>query len=189
MFKDIIIIDNIFPEPDDVVNFAMQQVYNKNPNVDFDPKKGSCWRGLRTDSLSFIDNKRHHEYTKHIIESIIHSDKQIPNTIEWKYEYDCDLVFHKLQVSDSQQQSWIHSDSSVYAGVIYLSRDPPLFSGTLIKKDKEEILVQNVFNRLVLYRADYKHTPLSGFGEGENSRLTISLFFRKINVSMVWRGK
>ena len=101
---------------------------------------------------------------------------------------------------------WIHADDSVtdWAGVLYLTPDAPLSSGTGLFKFKdgtrfaiektdqteqakdgrnmdawEQIdSVGNVFNRLILFNAQHWHGGLGYFGDSiENSRLFQLFFF------------
>lgn len=110
-----------------------------------------------------------------------------------------------FQYTTAADDSWIHYDTTVWAGVIYLTPDAPLESGTAIYRNKESkihsldrdkpasdyagenkmsdwepiIQVSNIFNRLVIYRGEYYHrSMLPGFGDNQfNGRLFQTFFF------------
>ncbi len=111
-----------------------------------------------------------------------------------------------FQYSMATDDDWIHADDSVtdWAGVLYLTPDAPLSSGTGLFKFKdgtrfaiektdqteqakdgrnmdawEQIdSVGNVFNRLILFNAQHWHGGLGYFGDSiENSRLFQLFFF------------
>jgi hypothetical protein len=183
MFKDIIVIDNIFDDPDSEVEYIMQQEFLPNTSL---PGKGPAWKGLRTNSLHTFNTDKHHEYFKHILEKIIHHDKAMSNDFTWSYQYKGSIVFHKLMECNKFERSWIHTDThNIYAGVIYLTKNPPLFSGTLIEKRHETVFVENKYNRLVFYRSDYLHSALSGFGDESCPRLTISFFLNEFTMTVL----
>ena len=113
-----------------------------------------------------------------------------------------------FQYTTSRDRSWIHIDGyNNWAGVLYLTPDAPLSSGTsfyqfydgtmcksdrdLLKNNKEidrwsqdltkwkEIdKVGNVFNRLILFNSNRYHMSRDYFGDTkENSRLFQVFFF------------
>ena len=113
-----------------------------------------------------------------------------------------------FQFTTSRDRSWIHIDGfNNWAGVLYLTPDAPLSSGTAfyefydgtqcardmeILKNKEEIdkysqdltkwkkvdQVGNVFNRLILFNANRFHMSMDYFGDSkENGRLFQVFFF------------
>jgi hypothetical protein len=100
-------------------------------------------------------------------------------------------IHHHYKQGDVDARGW--------SGVIYLTPDAPASSGTSIWRDKETgrciaplggtfrhdmggfekvLLVENRFNRLVLFRENVLHRGEHGFGESRNARLTQSFFFR-----------
>jgi len=118
-----------------------------------------------------------------------------------------------FQYTTCMDRSWIHVDSVFnWAGVVYLTPNAPLSSGTGIFRNKrlgimeapklqngerdEDLLYEiygesgdmtkwdlvdrigNVYNRLVLYRADLFHSSLDYFGnDKESGRLFQTFFF------------
>jgi hypothetical protein len=110
--------------------------------------------------------------------------------IKYSFEWNGNATFHILDQSQIFNKNWFHVDASAYAGVIYLNKNPQSNSGTIITHDGNEQIVDNVFNRLVLYRSDQRHAPQSGFGSYDDinsSRLTLNLFFRKIKIQAEYK--
>jgi hypothetical protein len=107
-------------------------------------------------------------------------------------------IHHHYKPGDVDARGW--------SGVIYLSPDAPPSAGTSIWRDRttgkcvaplggtfrhdtdsfeQVLLVENRFNRLVLFRENVLHRGEHGFGKGETARLTQSFFFRTVRQSAV----
>ena len=73
-----------------------------------------------------------------------------------------------------------HTDTSMMAGLIYLSPNPPEGTGTSIldAESNKIINIENVYNRLISYPSYMVHGPTDLFGDGtkENSRMTFTFF-------------
>lgn len=90
-----------------------------------------------------------------------------------------------FQLCYEDAKTWVHKDQADWAGVLYLTPNAPLESGTgLYREDGQggyELVTAlgNVYNRLVLYRGDQFHSSmLPGFGTTpETGRLTQVFFF------------
>ena len=147
--------------------------------------------GVRTDITKGSDNKA----TKLLFEYLIGE-----KITWWPEEYNT-----AFQYTTAKDESWIHYDTTHWAGVIYLTPDAPLDSGTAIYRNKESkihtldrknpksdypgennmedwepiVQVSNIFNRLVIYRGEYYHrSMLPGFGDNQfNGRLFQTFFF------------
>jgi len=175
MLQDIIVIDDFFKDPDSIMEFANQQVFVEN---DFEKTK-SYWQGLRTKELHSIDIHRTNKITNEFFDRIFINQYKL--TYKWKALF----CFHRLSSLEKFNYKWIHTDSSsVYAGVVYLSKNPVENSGTFIIKNNKVIPIENIYNRLLLYKSNYIHSPMSGFGEDENSRLTLTMFINAISIEL-----
>jgi hypothetical protein len=115
-----------------------------------------------------------------------------------------------FQYTTEDCHTWVHHDATMWAGVCYLSPDPPENSGTTLyscrdskifyheeglddynqlvgytddlSKWKPEITVENKYNRLILYNgACYHRSTTAGFGTDlESSRLFQVFFFNTV---------
>ena len=99
-------------------------------------------------------------------------------------------IHHHYKEGDASPRGW--------SGLVYLSPDPPAGTGTSLWRDKgtgkcvagngvnaskdyerfERIhTVENVYNRLVLFRENVLHRAECGFGQDKDARLTQTFFF------------
>lgn len=105
----IIIIDNFYKDPDAIREMALKQEFNIKGN----------YPGGRTKSFATEEMKRRFEII-------------IGKTITyWPEQYN-----GSFQYTTSQNSSWIHRDMTDYSGLIFLSKQPPPNSGTVIYKHK-----------------------------------------------------
>lgn len=82
----------------------------------------------------------------------------------------------EIDVSDEASK---HVDTSDFAGVIYLTPNPPKNTGTILYNDKENIksIYENKYNRLIAYNSKILHAPQKCFGDNiNNARMTITFF-------------
>ena len=173
-----LIIDDFLDDPDHIRNFLI------NNKVAFEIK--GHYPGKRTTPVDDIS------YQNMIIEKL---HKVLPFKIKMK-----PLSF-AFQLCLSDEKTWVHVDPSDWTGVLYLTPNAPVESGTLLfKADDESMMkirseekhqldiditagISNVYNRLVLLRGkDIPHrSNLAGFGDClENGRLTQVFFFDEV---------
>ena len=183
METNIIVFDDFYTNVDQVRDHALQQnfyIYGNYPGVRTDPEP-----------------QNQHTYLKEFFESIL--NKEI---VYWPTEYNT-----AYQYTTEEDTTWVHHDDTRWAGVLYLTPDAPIKSGTSFyrhaktkvsiwtadsevdynKSDEatnldnwEQInFVGNVYNRLVLYNGfSYHRSLLPGFGKTkEDGRLFQTFFF------------
>jgi hypothetical protein len=181
METNLIVIDNFYSNVDEVRKFALTQDFYVVGN----------YPGARTDC--FLNQE-----TRKTIEDVLfpYSGK----VIDW---FDRPNGYSgSFQITTEKNKSWVHSDYiNNWAGILYLTPNAPLSSGTAFFKSKidESFLgksndfqdevwsdmskwekvtdVGNVYNRLILFRSMQWHTALNYFGSDiYNGRLT-QVFF------------
>ena len=195
-----LIVDDFFPDPDKIVEFAEQQ--------EFYPNDGR-WPGTRTAPLHELDN-----HLFNYISTKIHS--LFYDRIE---QYFMEIKFQKITPFHEDQyhpknRGWIHKDKEVYfGGIIYLNKNPDddtgtslyretkgysyndgyttskekLYKGHYVSEEQycndfeslnsqytETVNVKNVYNRLLMFNSKQYH-GVQTFGKTQD-RLTISLF-------------
>ena len=163
--------DDFFENPNLIRECALAQTY-REPDAD------ENWLGLRTEDLDIeIGGINIEKYIK---------DK-VKNWLPDLPDFDLTLVFHLLperargSMGDEFDYLQSHTDSEVvqFAGVVYLTPNPPVNSGTSFFLDVNTKLgeVENVYNRFIFYPADIIHSPTNPFGEtNEDSRLALTFF-------------
>jgi len=118
MINDILCIDNVFDEPQKIIELAKKQEYyscEENPTL---KNTKISYKGKRTKQLfEVLDDNEYYDLTSKIIKKIF---KDVPRMVV-KLQPIC--LFHCLTESDIPDNSWYHRDTSLYSGVIYLSEN------------------------------------------------------------------
>ncbi len=189
----LIIIDNFYNNAVDTRNYILTQEFSVRGN----------YPGQRTISYA-------NEHLKETIQKYVEpfggkiTDFPIPK----EDGSDTSKIYNgSFQYTTSRDRSWIHIDGhNNWAGVLYLTPEAPLSSGTTFYKfydgttckrdmelleNKEEIdkcsqdltkwekvdQVGNVFNRLILFNADRFHMSMDYFGNTKENGRLIQVFF------------
>ena len=181
MRQNIIVVDDFYNNPDEVREFALSQPFDVTGN----------YPGARTKNF-FNDS------TKQTIQKLL--PENVVNWLDGQEEYTGDY-----QITSGYHSSWIHNDAyNNWTGVLYLTPNAPTSGGTGFFRSKIDgsltgtnhdslpdsvwsdvskwdkvAEVGNIYNRIVLFRADQWLTSLDYFGSGpEDGRLT-QVFFIK----------
>jgi hypothetical protein len=189
--KSIIVVDNFYNNPDEIRNFAIN-------NLEY--KESGYHKGKRSTERFILKG------TKEIFENIL--GKQIFN---WNKESYANGIF---QFCTKNDPIVYHTDSQNYAGIIFLSPDAPVSTGTATYKSKitgvskiddtnysEELYkktfsgygdninfydnssyelvdkIGNVYNRLLLFDSKYIHAATEYYGNDINNSRFFQLFF------------
>lgn len=173
-----VIIDNFLDKPDLVRDSVMQIAFDRFGQ----------YPGLRSDRADYD----YEHYVQQKIEAMLNKKIQ---------EFTSDSFAFQLCLEGDQ--TWIHMDHDCeWAGVLYLTPDAPIAAGTGIFRhsvskiykgpsehastndDEWELItmIGNVYNRLVLYKANLYHRSLiAGFGSSKDTgRLTQVFFFNLV---------
>ena len=189
----LIVIDNFYNNALDTRNYILTQEFSVRGN----------YPGQRTISYA-------NEHLKETIQKYVEpfGGKIIEFPIPKEDGSDTSKIYNgSFQYTTSRDRSWIHIDGhNNWAGVLYLTPEAPLSSGTtfykfcdgtMCKRDmellenKEEIdrcsqdltkwekvdQVGNVFNRLILFNADRFHMSMDYFGDTKQNGRLIQVFF------------
>lgn len=202
----ITIIDDFYPDPEEIRNFALQQ--------EFELGDGG-WPGKRTRELIELDRHLYDYFAKTLL------------NVFYPAEFECNInletSFQLIEARNSNQyhsknRGWLHHDSVIFGGVVYLTKNPEPNTGTSIYKPKkgyckheklwietktsdyknklkisdeeyenimnhqyslfdETVTVENVYNRCVLFGGNVIHGAKTfGTRIGKDARLT-QVFF------------
>ena len=162
MEHQIYVVDDFLDNPDVVRNSALQ--------IDF--KTTGTFPGVRSDAADL-------SYQEMIGDKL---DRIFGNMLEYgPVQFRKNMDCFSFQLCLENEKTWIHKDKSQWAGVLYLTPNAPIDSGTGIFDKHENLItmVGNVYNRMVLYRGDLLHRSIvPGFGDTpETGRLTQVFFF------------
>jgi hypothetical protein len=181
MIQDILCVSNVFENPEEIIDLAKKQRFyscEENPSI---KNTNIKYKGERTLQLhGVLREEDYFSLTEKIVKKIFQ------HTPSAKVTLQPICLFHHLTENDIPDKNWLHRDTSLYSGVIYLNKtfiDKFNNHGTKIIKNGEEINIKNEFNKLVLYRGDYLHSANFGFGDYlDNSRLTLNFFINEISI-------
>jgi len=199
-----IIVDNFFPNPDEVVKFAKMQTFHPNDGT---------YPGKRTYNIVELD-KDLYEFIFRKINNIFYCE----TNYRWVGNCYFQLIepFTKNQY-DAKNIGWVHYDTNYqFGGIIYLNKNPEKDTGTVLYKEKcgfsnitneklklkfdhytgesvddeeyenalqnvnskfeETVVVSNVYNRMLLFGSNVPHA-VQTYGNLQD-RLTIAFFCR-----------
>ena len=122
----VTIIENFYENPDAIRKFALAQEYtfcHERTNLEY------VYPGSRTKDLFDLDSNLHAEICKKLI-SVFHNTEH--DYMRWA------LSTNFQSVTEEYSQGVIHTDqNTIFAGVLYLSPDAPLNSGTSLFKQSK----------------------------------------------------
>ncbi len=122
----VTIIENFYENPDAIRKFALEQKYtfcHERKNLEY------VYPGSRTKDIFDLDKSLHEKIVKKLI-SVFHNAEH--DVMRWA------LSTNFQSVTEEYKTGVIHTDqNTVFAGVLYLTPDAPLSSGTsLFRKSK-----------------------------------------------------
>jgi len=122
-----IVLDNFFPDPDKIVDYALNQ--------QFYPDKNGTWPGKRTNPLHELDKNLFNSICNKILKILSLS---LDNCNYWEF----DMMFQLIEPYGESKYGlkncgWVHCDHpAVFAGIIYLNKNPEKDTGTIIYSEK-----------------------------------------------------
>lgn len=189
----LIVIDNFYNNAQETRDFILTQEFSVKGN----------YPGMRTKSFATTEIK---EVIQQYIEPFGGKITDFP--IPKEDGSDIEEIYNgSFQYTTSRDRSWIHIDGhNNWAGVVYLTPDAPLTSGTAfyqmydgtsctrdmnILNNKEETdkwsqdltkwkktdEVANVFNRLILFNSNRFHMSQDYFGDTKDNGRLFQVFF------------
>jgi hypothetical protein len=165
----LLIQDNFFNFPEYLVMMSKKLDYQKEEKI----------YGLRTKCLSLI-NKNVYDFC---CKKIITSFTGIKN-----FEFQAHAHLHFHTKSDENDIYYAngkeHLDPCLFTGMVYLSKNPPTGTGTIMYDNdlENDIVIENKFNRAIIFDSNKTfHSAGKFFGNSlETSRLTLVCFVEKI---------
>ena len=166
----MLVIDNFFNNPDLIRNIALEQKFYSKDNH---PENIGSFPGMRTNYINTFD--------ENLYNSLVQSEINFVGKLEdlgkyseyWtKFSFSYTTKGIGLQKHRDFSEGW-GGFKSFYGGIIYLNPEPPANSGTIV----EDEVIDNVYNRYVMYNATCLHGLQDSFGETrENARLVLTHF-------------
>lgn len=174
---NLIVLDNFLPYPNIVRHWALKQEFFDCEQMTKKVGKPNTWPGLRTIGINELDIG----FANDVLSKMSYLAQYhfgVPRNIHIR------SAFQLTRKDDGN--SWIHRDDDVdVACLLYLTPNAPFSSGTnLYSEPPHEVTdnIGNVYNRLVMYRANIYHKSNEYFGDNlENGRLTLVSFIKVEN--------
>jgi hypothetical protein len=163
-FKTLI-FDDFLPNPDELVEIANSQTYIQSVGR---------FPGRRTTELSVICNQIH----TMMLEELLKKSKELTGlSLTAYFQKIPNLSFDESYLS-IENSGWIHTDDSVYSGVLYLNKDSENYGGTSLyeplKLTKNPDIDINKFKK-----QHYANTGELNIEEYRDSKLRYSELFEK----------
>jgi hypothetical protein len=183
MFNQFIVLDNAINDPDLLVEWAKNQCYYSSSSErllglkeihDTNTPYGH-WRGHRSQALHELDLALFEDTFDRLFYKIF-------SNYQLKFHYQVNAYMHFSPGYIQYDHYWWHTDpSAAMAGVIYLTSTPEPDSGTILRLDNDDYVIENRYNRLVMYNSEILHRPQRCFGTTvDNSRLTLTFFVNRL---------
>ena len=177
--NNYIIIDNFLNDPEDTRNRGLILPFWKKEDHPFPESLGALGEGgYRTEYLHTLDTELYKEVDSKLVcaINILTNFRANLNNTDTHYSYQYTDRSFKLPFwhRDNDPSPGM---SDTIAGVVYLNPNPPRNSGTILKIDGKKKVIENKFNRLVLYNGLIPHTLQRSFGRTKHdSRLILNTF-------------
>lgn len=159
----MITIDNFLTDPDRIREESLEESYTKaEPN-------SPGWKGFRC----LHTNMPGDELMELVRDKLNELDSKFINSF---------LRCYLHYTLNEDMSTTIHTDGIFdYAGVLYLTPNPPPNSGTVFYDDNDVEIdyVENVYNRLTIYPSNIRHSIKESFGDTKiNGRLVYTVFLK-----------
>lgn len=138
-----LIVDNFYDVPDVIREYALKQRFYKRVGE---------YPGVRCDRISDLNRPLFEFFADRLIRSCF-------NVVPKKIEYD---IITNFQLIDGKyDKGWIHQDDINYfdvAGVVYLSPNAPIDSGTSIYEPTVSSVIKNKSANGSVHNSKFKYT-------------------------------
>jgi len=176
--KDYLIIDNYFHNPQEIKNWAFKQTFYNKHNHPYKENLGG-FLGFRTNYINNIDKDKFDYFINNLLKaSELFYEQNFTEFRAWlSFSYTLENIklpsFHKDETSLIEKNVKFKKKLS---GVVYLNENAEKESGTIIINDNKKLLVENKFNRLILYPSDKVHSVAKSFGKiKEDARFVFTI--------------
>lgn len=189
-----LIIDNFFDNPDEIREIALSRYFR------YGGTNNNGWKGKRTFPIQNLGNtcpccqQEINSDFQSEQNFLIEKSQKIFNACKEHYNIEDENIiitsyFHITTEETKNSTSYFsqekfHQDSSLLAGVVYLTPDAPLDAGTsiLCAEENKFINLENKYNRLVAYESHRIHALSDTFGTTkETGRLTFTFFLHHVD--------
>jgi hypothetical protein len=176
--KDYLIVDNYFSNPKEIKDWAFKQTFYNKEDHPYKENLGG-FSGFRTNYINNIDEQKFNYLVNNLLKaSELFYEQNFTEFKAWlSFSYTLENIklpdFHKDETSLIQEDTKFKKR---LAGVVYLNEDAEKEAGTIIINDNKELLIENKFNRLILYPPHKVHSVAKSFGKTkEDARFVFTI--------------
>lgn len=181
MFKDLVIVPEFFDNIDEIVKIAKSNKFYSSKEHPADKNTNVYYGGKRSEHIDkYVTDILKDTFTRKVAFS------DIPPEARKTFSFTGKGYFHYFTKDYLGGKTELHQDSDLFSAVIYLSDrklEEPRNHGTIVfNKNNDSFIMPYSYNTLIMYRSDYIHAPLEGFGENEeDGRLSLIFTLQTIN--------
>jgi len=157
MFQDYVVYDNVFKYPDEIANEGKTLEFFDRQDESNAP--GGTWVGRRSGLIHQVRPPLFKRVFRHVLKKFDLGEEGNPVT------YGIEPFF---QFTYSHNKFKKHKDNALFTGIVYLNEDADKNAGTTLFIGDEEVKIENVYNRLLLFRSNIPHMPTNLFDERFN---------------------
>jgi hypothetical protein len=176
--KDYLIIDNYFSEPKELKKWAFKQKFYTKKNHPWKETLGT-FPGFRTNYINHINEDKFKYLADNLLKACgIFYEEDFQEFKAWlSFSYTLD----NIKLPDWHTDEFVlspefESYKKKLSGVVYLNEETKKEAGTIIVNNNKQFLVENKFNRLILYPSEKVHTVAKSFGKDKkNSRFVFTI--------------
>lgn len=206
-FIPITIVDNFFQDPDEIRKIAL--------NLDFETK--GCHPGFRSDTIKQLNSNLHLLIAKKIFSLFLNLEKDVAKyELDMVFQYtpkdfgcgwahfdqdcycagvvyltpnppkDTGTIIYDTPDSLDNYEEFQRTKYNFYTKKIK-HQDYDKIRATNNAIFKKSVVIENVYNRMLIYPSNYAHAENCLFGETkENARLTLVFFLKKVSASSLF---
>lgn len=181
--KNYLIIDDFFDNPNNIREYALNQKFY---SPEEHPYNIFNFPGVRTTYINELD----YNLWNNIFNKILLSISQLTNNYidldfydQWNWSSFSQTFEDLKEYLPLWHRDFIDDDSLYFVGVCYLNPNPPKNSGTMIKvRDGNEHIIENKFNRFLIYSNDLVHSSQGSFGKNKNDARMVLTHATKLSL-------
>jgi hypothetical protein len=169
--RDYLIVDNYFSNPKEIKKWAFKQKFYTKENHPWKETLGR-FPGFRTNYINNINEDKFKYLADNLLKACgIFYEEHFQEFRAWlSFSYTLDNIklpdWHKDAVVLSPE---FESFKKKLSGVVYLNENAKKEAGTIIVNNNKPFLVENKFNRLILYPSDKVHSVAKSFGKDKKT--------------------
>jgi hypothetical protein len=176
--KDYLIIDNYFLNPKELKKWAFKQKFYTKENHPWKETLGG-FPGFRTNYINNINEEKFKYLTDNLLKAceIFYEEKfqEFQTWLSFSYTLN-DIKLPDWHTDETFSLPELISFKKKLSGIVYLNEDAKKEAGTFIINNNKSFLIENKFNRLVLYPSEKTHSVAKSFGKNKkDSRFVFTI--------------